>query len=513
MFFIIYLYSENFKIFIITKLYLLFLNKSLNLHINTKNFFCAVLKWTFLYVKIILNKIRKDVFSLQQYDIAIIGGATSGSFFAKLMAEKGHKVKVIEKSSVEKVGCKYDIVHIGRKEFERFSIPRPVEGDKEWAFEFETNYTAAPSGKYPIKTFDPMVGLHMHEYTLLMNKWAIDAGAEIEYSACFEDFVYENDKIAGITYTNNNGKQQLYAKCVVDCSGIPSVARRKLPEDSAIETFEITPEDMFYVVLKYVKFKDPDFIYNTSSTGWPFYKSWLAPQADPNGGILGIGACNSYEQAESILEDVIKNIELPEYTITHTEKGKTPYTRPPYSFVSDNFIVAGDAGCLTKPNNGEGITSSMVQMEIAAGVLDEAIKANDFSCEFLWKINKIYNEKQGADFASTRALLTKVVKAKQGEFEFFFEKGHDFLQAFLDGAADGPEIKISLGQLLPAVSKILGGILIGKVSLSTLKEAVGGFTLGNKLKKHYLNFPSSPKDYKDWTIKADKLWAKVGKMQ
>lgn len=450
---------------------------------------------------------------MRKFDVAIIGGATSGSFFARRMAEKGYTVLVIDKNPLEKIGTRYDIFHIGRKEFEKFGIPRPVKGDKEWAFEFETNYTAAPSGKYPIKTFDPMVGLHMHEYTLLMNEWAKAMGAEFEYAATFEDFIYENGKIAGFTYLKDGAKEEVYSRCVVDASGIDGIARKKLPGNSTVEAFELQGDDMFYVVLKYVKFNDPDFVYDTSSTGWPFYKSWLAPQADPNGGILGIGACNSYNQAETILDEVIKNIPMPEYTITHTEKGKTPYTRPPYSFVTDNFIVTGDAGCLTKPNNGEGVTSSMVHMEIAADVLDEAIKADDLSCENLWKINKIYNEKQGADFASTRALLTKVVKAKKDEFEFFFEKGHDFLQAFLDGAADGPEIKISLGQLLPAAGKILGGILTGKVSFSTLKEAAGGFILGNKLKKHYLAFPSSPEGYNEWVKIADALWAKVGKMK
>ena len=71
------------------------------------------------------------------WDIAIIGGGTSGSFFARKMAEKGYSVKVIEKSSLEKVGSRYDIFHLGRKEFERFSIPRPVKGDKEWAFYYK----------------------------------------------------------------------------------------------------------------------------------------------------------------------------------------------------------------------------------------------------------------------------------------------------------------------------------------------------------------------------------------
>lgn len=451
---------------------------------------------------------------MKNYDIAVIGGATSGSFFARKMSEKGYSVKVIEKCSSEKVGSRYDIFHIGRKEFERFSIPRPVKGDKEWAFEFETNYTAAPSGKYPVKTFDPMVGLHMHDYTLLMNRWAEEKGAEFEYEASFQDFLYNDKKqISGIIYKSKDEVCELHARCVVDCSGLSSVARRKLPENTSIETFEVTPDDMFYVVLKYVKFKDPDFIYDTSSTGWPSYKAWLAPQADPNGGILGIGAVGGYDRAEKILEDVIKNVPMPEYTITHTEKGQTPYTRPPYSFVTDNFIIAGDAGCLTKPNNGEGVTSSMVQMEIAANVLDEALKANNLSEKNLWKINKLYNIEQGADFASTRALLTKVVRATNDEFEFIFEKAHGVLQSFLDGAADGPEIKLPVPALIKAIGKILGGIATKNISFSTLKAVAEGLSLSGKLKKHYLSFPDSPEGYAEWKIKSDELWKKVGKMQ
>lgn len=464
-------------------------------------------------IKSIKNNLKGCIF-MKMYDVVIIGGGTSGSFFARRMAEKGYAVKIIEKSSFEKVGSRYDIFHLGRKEFERFGIPRPVEGDKEWAFEFETNYTAAPSGKYPVKTFDPMVGLHMHDYTVLMNKWAEEKGAEIEYEASFNDFLYnDKNKISGITYTNSDGIQEIHAKCVVDCSGLSSVARKKVPQNSSIETFEVTPEDMFFVVLKYVKFKDPDFVYNTSSTGWPAYKAWLAPQQDPNGGILGIGSVGGYEQAEAILEEVIKNIPMPEYTITHTEKGKTPYTRPPYSFVTDNFIIAGDAACLTKPNNGEGVSSSMVQMEIAAKVLDEALKKNDLSEKNLWKINKLYNTEQGADFASTRALLTKVVRATKDEFEFIFENAHDTLQSFLDGAADGPEIKIPVPALIKAIGKILGGIARKKVSGATLKSVAQGLSLSGKLKKHYLSFPDSQSDFLQWTKEADELWKKVGKMQ
>ena len=106
--------------------------------------------------------------------------------------------------------------------------------------------------------------------------------------------------------------------------------------------------------------------------------------------------------------------------------------------------MSGDAGCLTKPNNGEGVTSSMVHLEISADVLDKCLKAGDTSKEALWEINTLYNVKQGADFASTRAILTKAVNATRDEFELFFEKDIIFNEKFLNGVADSPEIKMTL---------------------------------------------------------------------
>ena len=91
--------------------------------------------------------------------------------------------------------------------------------------------------------------------------------------------------------------------------------------------------------------------------------------------------------------------------------------------MGDGFIASGDAACLTKPNNGEGITSAMVQMVIAAEVADKALKANDVSAKNLWDINARYNRGQGSDFALVRTTLIKTVKgASKEDFEYFFKK-------------------------------------------------------------------------------------------
>ena len=128
---------------------------------------------------------------MENYDIVIIGGATSGAYFALKMAKKGHRVKIIEKLSAEKLGTRMDIFHVSQTDLKTFDIPAVREGDKEWAFEFTENHFSSPSNRYSVHSTAETVGLHMHEYVALMVKRATDAGAEIEY--CFANRIIFNE--------------------------------------------------------------------------------------------------------------------------------------------------------------------------------------------------------------------------------------------------------------------------------------------------------------------------------
>ena len=98
---------------------------------------------------------------------------------------------VIEKNKREDTGKRYDIFHIEEKEFSFLGIPRPVRGEPAWAFEFEKNYNSDPLCRSPRLQINPIVGLHMHEYTLLLNDLAAGAGAEIEYSCEFIGLTFD----------------------------------------------------------------------------------------------------------------------------------------------------------------------------------------------------------------------------------------------------------------------------------------------------------------------------------
>lgn len=446
---------------------------------------------------------------MADFDAIIVGGATSGSYFAKLLAEKGWNVLVLEKDSVEKVGGKYDIFHIPSNDFEKFSIPRPKKGDKAWAFEFEDSCSLSASSEYPKNTKMGVVGLHMHEYVLSLNEWAKSFGTKFLYQASFLEIIENDDKISGVKYLFDGEQKEVSCRLLVDCSGIPSVVRRSLKE-SVIENFAITPLDMFYVILRYVTFNDPkDYI--KASRGWLFYKTWIAPQPNEKGGIIGIGANFSFDYAEKMYKVFESKVTLPPYTLDYIERGATPFRRPPYSFVDDGVLIMGDAACLTKPFNGEGVVSSFVQTKIAIKVVDKALRQNGYiTKERLWDINREYVAQQGAKFASSLATLIGAIDTSEKENNYFYKKDIIFNQKSFQCMNDYNEIRFDDKDISVMTKKLIFGVLTGNVRIKTIKSLLSSMGKGDKIKAHYLTFPTSPNGFDAWKTKADEIWKEIG---
>lgn len=451
---------------------------------------------------------------MEKYDILVVGGSTTGSWFAKKMAEKGYKVLMIEKEDKKNISRAYDIFHMTKAEMEEFGLTIPSPKDKDFGFTFDGSPVMSPFGNYA-KSGKPntVVGCHKHDYILRMHEEAKKAGAKIVCGAAFTDLIYdEKGKVIGAKYKTAKAEKEVLASLVADCSGIPAVVRRKLPDSSTIENFKLTNRDVFFVVLYYVKYLDEKIRARDLDASFLNYKAWAAPSGDDHGSILGVGGNYGYDYAEEIFKtQFMKNVKWPDYKIEKVEKGLTPYHRGIYSFVDDGVIALGDTACLTKPNCGEGCTSSLVQCEIAVKVIDALLKEGKaLTKENMWPINTEYIKKQGIAFDSMRPLLMGIVTCSPEEAEYLFKKDIIFSRKILGGM--GQDLTFTAKDISDIVTGISSGIVTGKIKPATIAKIVKGILQSGEVTKLYGEYPATADGYFAWKEKADALWEKIGSM-
>ena len=429
------------------------------------------------------------------YDVVIVGACTAGTYFAGLLAKRGLKVLVIDRDSEENLAKRLDIVHFTRDSYEQFGVEPSGEGDEEFVRNFHVCYGKSALNNHLKTNYINVAVLHLPLFIRRLRKTALEAGAQFRFGIAFRELLYEDGRISGIVTTDG---EKISARLVVDASGISAVVRRSV-QDPYMEDFETGPRDKFYVLLKYVKLKDPG-ISVVDSTSWPYYKGWIAPQHTPGGAIIGVGANLSFDYARKCMAKFEAAIPLPEYELQYEEMACTPYRRPPFSFVTDGFLVIGDAACLTKPINGEGIPSAWVQCTPAADVVAEALKDGGYPTkEKLWEINRIYQTGEGAAYAGERAMLIGAVNMTPKDNDYLYRKGIVFK------SDDEPEVENLLGALLQ-------GVFRGQFSMKALISLASSTMKGEALKKHYLAYPATPDGYPEWEKKARKLWDKAGSM-
>ena len=162
--------------------------------------------------------------------------------------------------------------------------------------------------------------------------------------------------------------------------------------------------------------------------------------------------------------------------------------------------MIGDAACLTKPINGEGIPSAWVHCTPAASVVLDAMKDGAYPTkEALWKVNTIYQRGEGAAYAGERAMLIGAVDMSPEDNDFMFRNAIVFKSDDEEGPKD-------------LVGALLMGVLKREFTFAAFRSLVSATLKGEALKKHYQNFPETPADYPTWEKKALRLWKKAGSM-
>ena len=446
----------------------------------------------------------------ENYDVVIVGAGTAGTYLAWLLGKQKHSVLLIDKDAREQVGNRLDIIHFETDRVQKAGIPPFVPGEADCIEIRDHSKVVTPDLTTEIRTQAFQTIVRLSPFLQKMYKELEKEGVVLKFKSKFTELIFENDKIVGIKAEIDGKLTDVRARLVVDASGTSGTIRTGLPEDYGVETFKLGPNDVMYVLLQYIRWKNPKEPHPTKDTSHIYYLLWFGPSHTDDSAILGIGQPGSYENARLAREDFLTTVDLPPYEIYKEEKGFTPYRRPPYSLVSDGFLCIGDAAAITYPFSGHGVTATWMLDIIAAKVINDALNAKDYiSKEKLWDINVKYFRDQGAKFASLLLQLSGILNFAEKEWNYVLKKGLIYKTSEVEKPPEPNkeyEEEMSFSELLKFVGKLLGGLLTRKLSFKNVKRLLGANGLGNKIKKHYENYPTEIKNYEEWVEKSENLW-------
>lgn len=441
-----------------------------------------------------------------EYDVLVVGACTAGLYFAKRMAQQGYKVLVVEKCKAQECAKRLKVFHMDLGEMEKYDVPKPEEGvDFIHSFPFSASRSAL--GKWEKYHEHTVYVMDLPAYVQRLMRWAKSYGVAFSFETEFIEPLMENGQVTGAIVEKNGEQQHIHSRLLADCSGVPAVVRTKLPDHNICENFALKDTDKFYVTVHYVSFIKPQKVHIRHTISWPYYKVWIAPREQKEGAILGVGANMSYEYGERCLKKFLENIRIPDYRIDFTQRGAVPYHRPPYSFVADGFVALGDSACLTKPNNGEGVTAAWYLVDIAAEEIGAAMQTDGIpTAEQMWGVNVRYQTTQGAAFAELLATMTGAVDCSREENDYEFKHNLIFKNSLLNQKQDKAAEKKAL------INGLLTGVAKGKIRFRTLKKLLHYSSIASEIKHHYIAFPERIQGYEEWKKTADTFWRGAGSM-
>jgi digeranylgeranylglycerophospholipid reductase len=444
-------------------------------------------------------------------DVIIVGAGTAGSYLAWLLGKKGVGVTLIEKDKKEEVGKRLDIIHFESDRIQKAGIPPFKVGDPDCVEIRDRSYVSTPDFSRIIEVAAYQTIVRLTPFLNKMHSLLEKESVKLEFSTTFKNLLLENGKITGIKAMKEGKEITLRAKLVIDASGTSAVVRTSLPQDYGIETFTLGPNDVMYVLLEYIKWKNPDLPHPKADTSYIYWLLWFGPSFSKDEAILGVGQPGSFENARLAREDFLKQANLPPYEIIKKEQGFTPYRRPLYSLVADGLLCVGDAAAITYPFSGHGVTATWMLDIIAADTISNTINEKaSLTKEDLWEINVNYFRDQGAKFAGLFMQLSGVLNFTEKEWTYFLKNNLIYKSGDKEEIPEPNkeyEQEMGFGEMITFIGKIIVGLIGRKLSLRNIRHLLKANGLSSKIKKHYGKYPAHPQDIKSWVVIADELWS------
>lgn len=337
------------------------------------------------------------------YDVIVIGGGPAGTTTATLLAQKGYKTLILEKSK-----------------FPRFSIGESLIPETYWPLKrlgmldrmknshFVKKYSVqfiSPSGREAKPFYFFETNPHessmtwqvlRSEFDQMMIENATEHGAEIRQGVHVKKILFEEECVVGVQTRPANGNghedEKIQAQVVVDASGRNSLIsrrfrlRRPYPELDRVAIFahyengrRLSGIDEGATIAAYIRDK----------LGW----FWYIPL--PNN-IVSVGVVappavlygERKKNPRTILEKEIDMCSWIKARLTRARRVSRVYVLSDFSYrarqcAGNGWVLVGDAFGFLDPVYSSGILLALKSGEFAVEAIDEAFQTGDFSAASL----------------------------------------------------------------------------------------------------------------------------------
>ena len=340
----------------------------------------------------------------EQFDVIVMGGGPGGSSTATFLAQKGHRVLLLEKERFPRFHIGESLLPALWDIWDKLGVTSELEA-KGFVVKQGVNFAmfnspqdiALLTGEYP-EYFQRPYAYHVDRASfdeILLNH-ARRTGVEVREEWTVQDVLFEGSRAVGVSAgPNGQAARPIRSSIVVDATGRSSLISRKLgwhkrdPQLSKVAYFThfkgARRQETIEILKDPVLCQDGTYMtdIHTIDAGW----IWYIPLTDD---IVSVGAVvdlkhdfgapdpqTRFNRAIESCSRIRDWVGSSQQMIEMQAISNISYLSD--SFVGDGFVMVGDASMFVDPIFSAGVTIAMRGGMFAAEAIHEAFAAGDFS--------------------------------------------------------------------------------------------------------------------------------------